>query len=116
MLTYAPTGALTAAATTSLPERIGGARNFDYRFGWIRDTSFALEALIRLGLQHETHGTLSWMLGAVRGTAPDIRPFYGLRGDVPEDTADWACFRKNSPRPAVSFAAICRRLCPTWRF
>ena len=88
LLTYAPTGALMAAATTSLPERVGGQRNFDYRYGWIRDTSFALDALIRLGLQHETHGTLSWMLGAIRGTAPDIRPFYGLRGQVPEEEAE----------------------------
>jgi GH15 family glucan-1,4-alpha-glucosidase len=88
LLTHAPTHGLLAAATTSLPERIGGKRNFDYRYGWVRDTSFALDALIRLGLQHETHGTLSWLLRAVSGTAPDIRPFYGLRGDVPAEGAE----------------------------
>lgn len=85
LLTYAPTGALMAAGTTSLPEAIGGKRNFDYRYGWIRDTSFALEALIRLGLRHEAHGTLTWLLDAVAATGPDIRPFYGLRGDVPDE-------------------------------
>ena len=88
LLTYAPSGALLAALTTSLPERVGGKRNFDYRYGWIRDTSFALEALLGLGLQHDAHGTLSWLLGAISGTAPDIRPFYGLHGEVPEEMAD----------------------------
>ena len=85
LLTYEPTGALLAAATTSLPERIGGERNFDYRYGWVRDTSFALDALMQLGLQHDAHGTLSWLLRSVCGTAPDIRPFYGLRGTVPDE-------------------------------
>jgi GH15 family glucan-1,4-alpha-glucosidase len=85
LLTYAPTGALMAAGTTSLPETIGGERNFDYRYGWIRDTSFALEALIRLGLRHEIHDTLSWMLDAIGRNGTDIPPFYGLRGDVPNE-------------------------------
>lgn len=88
LLTYAPTGALMAAATTSLPERIGGERNFDYRYGWIRDTSFAYEALIRLGLRHESHRSLSWMLRAVAATAPDIRPFYDLSGQVPNEEGE----------------------------
>jgi GH15 family glucan-1,4-alpha-glucosidase len=84
LLTYAPSGALLAAATTSLPERVGGERNYDYRYGWIRDTSFALEALLRLGLTHDGYGSLSWILSAVSQTAPDIRPFYDLRGATPE--------------------------------
>lgn len=100
MLTHAPTHGLLAAATTSLPERVGGKRNFDYRYGWVRDTSFALDALIRLGLQHETHGTLSWLLRAVSGTAPDIRPFYGLRGDVPEEGAELPVRGYRDSRPA----------------
>lgn len=83
MLVYAPTGAMIAAATTSLPEVIGGKRNFDYRYAWIRDTSFALEAMYRLGLDVEAHATLSWMLSAVAGTAPAIRPLYRLDGRVP---------------------------------
>ncbi len=99
MLAYAPTGALLAAATTSLPEVIGGKRNFDYRYGWIRDTGFALEALIRLGLHEEAHATLSWLLGAVRETAPDLKTFYGLDGQVPAgmDEVDLRGYRGSRP-------------------
>jgi len=82
LLTYSPTGAMAAAATTSLPEQIGGDRNYDYRYGWIRDTSFVLDAFIQLGLNQEVQGTLAWMLGCIRQTAPDIHPFYGLRGQL----------------------------------
>jgi GH15 family glucan-1,4-alpha-glucosidase len=100
LLTYEPTGALLAAATTSLPERIGGSRNFDYRYGWVRDTSFALDALIGLGLQHEAHGTLSWLLRTVSGTAPDIKPFYGLRGSVPAEGGELGVRGYRDSRPA----------------
>jgi GH15 family glucan-1,4-alpha-glucosidase len=100
LLTYAPTGALMAAGTTSLPEAIGGQRNFDYRYGWIRDTSFALEALIRLGLRHEAHGTLAWMLDAVGRHGTDIRPFYGLRGDIPEELRKLPLRGYRDSRPA----------------
>jgi GH15 family glucan-1,4-alpha-glucosidase len=84
LLTYTPTGAMAAAATTSLPERIGGDRNYDYRYGWIRDTSFVLDSFIQLGLTQEVQGTLAWMLGAISATAPEIHPFYGLRGHALE--------------------------------
>jgi GH15 family glucan-1,4-alpha-glucosidase len=87
LLTYAPTGAIAAAATTSLPERIGGDRNYDYRYGWIRDTSFVLDAFIQLGLTQEVQGTLAWMLGCISETAPVIHPFYGLRRHVPDEEA-----------------------------
>lgn len=100
LLTYTPTRGLLAAATTSLPERIGGKRNFDYRYGWVRDTSFALDALIRLGQQHDAHGTLSWLLRAVSGTAPDIRPFYGMRGDVPAEGGELPVRGYRDSRPA----------------
>ena len=100
LLTYAPTGALLAAATTSLPERIGGERNFDYRYGWVRDTSFALDALLGLGLQHDAHATLSWLLRAVAGTAPEIRPFYGLRGNVPAEGGELGVRGYRDSRPA----------------
>lgn len=100
LLTYVPTRGLLAAATTSLPERIGGERNFDYRYGWVRDTSFALDTLIRLGLQHDAHGTLCWLLRAVSGTAPDIKPFYGLRGDVPAEGGELSVRGYRDSRPA----------------
>lgn len=84
LLTYAPTGAMAAAATSSLPERVGGDRNYDYRYGWIRDTSFVLDSFIQLGLTQEVQGTLAWMLSCISATAPQIHPFYGLRGRTPE--------------------------------
>ena len=84
LLTYSPTGAMAAAATTSLPEKIGGERNYDYRYGWIRDTSFVLDSFIQLGLTQEVQGTLAWMLSCISATAPVIHPFYGLRGHVPD--------------------------------
>ncbi|PZH09024.1 glycoside hydrolase family 15 protein [Streptomyces sp. NTH33] len=80
-LTFQPTGAIVGAATTSLPERIGGDRNFDYRFSWIRDSSYSLDAMGRLGLSEELHAGLSWLLGAAARTAPDLRPFFTLRSE-----------------------------------
>ena len=83
LLTYSPTGAMAAAATTSLPEKIGGERNYDYRYGWIRDTSFVLDSFIQLGLTQEVQGTLAWMLRCISATAPVIHPFYGLAAGWP---------------------------------
>ncbi len=81
-LTYAPSGAITAAATTSLPERLGGDRNFDYRFSWVRDSAFAMDALTRLGLRNQVHRNLSWLLTATRRTHPRLWPIYDLDGGV----------------------------------
>ncbi|MFN2536499.1 MAG: glycoside hydrolase family 15 protein [Pseudonocardiaceae bacterium] len=80
-LTLAPYDGITAALTTSLPERLGGQRNFDYRFGWVRDASFALDAMTRLRLSEEVHAALSWLLRAVEHTAPDVRALYTLSGE-----------------------------------
>jgi len=82
-------GAMAAAATTSLPEKIGGERNYDYRFAWIRDASFALDALGRLGRLEEVHHVLCWLLTAVARTSPDLHVFYTLAGEParPEMTA-----------------------------
>lgn len=71
-------GAMAAAATTSLPEKIGGERNFDYRYAWIRDSSFAIDAMQRLGLSEEIHVWLSWLLDAVAQDAPELQVFYRL--------------------------------------
>ena len=79
-LTMKSTGAIAAAATTSLPEQPGGTRNFDYRFAWIRDSSFALDAMSRLGLSEELHAGVSWLLDAVSQEAPALRVFYALSG------------------------------------
>jgi GH15 family glucan-1,4-alpha-glucosidase len=76
------TGAITAAGTTSLPEVLGGERNYDYRFGWVRDVSFTLDALLAVGFEELTHGSMTWLLGAVDRTHPRVDPVYSLDGEV----------------------------------
>ncbi len=83
LLVYAPDGSIAAAPTTSLPEAIGGDKNYDYRYAWVRDSAFTLDALMRLGLPEQVQQSFSWLLRAVRETAPDLRPFYDLGGGVP---------------------------------
>ena len=80
-LTYAPSGALLAAATTSLPEAIGGSRNWDYRFTWIRDASFALYALFILGYTQEARAFKDWLEWSTAGRARDLQIMYGLGGE-----------------------------------
>ena len=83
LLSYNPTGAIAAAATTSLPEEIGGVRNWDYRYTWIRDTSFILQALYGLGHLKETEDYLRWVQGLLaRHGAPGMQIMYGLRGET----------------------------------
>jgi GH15 family glucan-1,4-alpha-glucosidase len=77
-----PSGALIAAPTTSLPERIGGDRNYDYRHAWPRDTAFMLNALLHCGLREPAHGALAWLLDALRDTHPRVQPVYRLSGEV----------------------------------
>lgn len=79
-LSVGPSAAIAAGATTSLPERIGGERNFDYRFAWVRDGSFSIDALTRVGASQDVHRSLSWLLGAVEHTAPDVHVLYTLDG------------------------------------
>ena len=81
-LLYEPGGAIAAAATTSLPERLGGAKNWDYRFAWARDSSFTLDRFINLGLDEEVHASVSWMLSALRRSQPHLQVFYTLDGDL----------------------------------
>jgi len=91
LLYYGPTGAIAAAATTSLPEEIGGFRNWDYRYTWIRDTSFTLQALFDLGHLSETQGYLRWIEELVlRHGAGKLQIMYGLGGeaDLPEEELD----------------------------
>ncbi len=82
LLTDGRSGAIAAAGTTSLPEVIGGQRNYDYRFGWVRDASFTLDALLSVGMEEVTHKAVTWLLGATRHTHPRIDPVYGLSGEV----------------------------------
>jgi GH15 family glucan-1,4-alpha-glucosidase len=75
-------GAIAAAATTSLPERVGGSKNWDYRYAWVRDSSFTLDALLNVGLHEEVHGAVSWLLNAIRDAGGDLHVFYTLDGTV----------------------------------
>jgi GH15 family glucan-1,4-alpha-glucosidase len=80
-LIYRPTGAIVAAPTTSLPELIGGSRNWDYRFCWIRDATFALLALMNAGYYDEARAWRGWLLRAVAGTTSQMQIMYGLMGE-----------------------------------
>jgi GH15 family glucan-1,4-alpha-glucosidase len=80
-LTYGPTGGIAAAATTSLPERLGGVRNWDYRFCWIRDATFALYALLTAGYTEEAVAWREWLLRAAAGDPASLQIMFGLNGE-----------------------------------
>ena len=78
-LTYAPTGGIVAAPTTSLPEQIGGVRNWDYRYCWLRDATFTLYALMVGGYTDEAVAWRDWLLRAVAGDPAELQIMYGAR-------------------------------------
>jgi GH15 family glucan-1,4-alpha-glucosidase len=80
-LTYAPTGGIVAAPTTSLPEHLGGSRNWDYRFCWLRDATLTLLALMDAGYFEEAHAWRDWLLRAVAGSPDQIQIMYGIAGE-----------------------------------
>jgi GH15 family glucan-1,4-alpha-glucosidase len=99
LLVFAPSGAIAAAATTSLPETIGGTRNWDYRYSWIRDSSFTLEALHQLGCHDEATSFFWWFMHATRITLPRIQVLYRLDGGphAPERTLPLEGYRRSQP-------------------
>jgi GH15 family glucan-1,4-alpha-glucosidase len=90
-LTYAPTGGIVAAPTTSLPEKLGGAKNWDYRFCWLRDATFTLLALMNSGYTEEASSWHNWLLRAVAGAPANMQIMYGIMGQrrLLEWEADW---------------------------
>ena len=97
-LTYAPTGGIVAAATTSLPERLGGVRNWDYRYCWLRDATFTLLALMHLGYYDEARAWRDWLVRAVAGSPQQVQIMYGVGGErwLPELIVPWLPGYENS--------------------
>ena len=104
LLTYEPSGAMVAAATTSLPEELGGVRNWDYRYTWIRDTAFSLYALLRLGFTDEAAGFMDWLTDRFRERvgheSGPLQIMYGIdgRAELPEEILDhFEGYRRSAP-------------------
>ncbi len=97
-LTFAPTGGIVAAVTTSLPEEIGGTRNWDYRFCWLRDATLTLQALLAAGYTEEAGAWREWLLRAVAGDPADLQIMYGIHGErrLPEIELPWLQGYENS--------------------
>jgi GH15 family glucan-1,4-alpha-glucosidase len=97
-LTYAPTGGIVAAPTTSLPEEIGGVRNWDYRYTWLRDAAITLSSLLRTGYRDEARAWREWLLRAVAGDPENLQIMYGIAGEreLGEAELDWLPGYENS--------------------
>jgi GH15 family glucan-1,4-alpha-glucosidase len=112
LLIFAPSGAMAAAASTSLPEEIGGSRNWDYRFSWPRDSAFALQALTALGYRREAQAFFSWLLHSSQLTHPRLQVLYRLNGraDAVERDIGLDGYRGSKPVRIGNGAASQRQL------
>ncbi len=106
-LTYMPTGGIVAASTTSLPECIGGVRNWDYRYCWLRDATFTLYALLISGYHDEARAWREWLLRAVAGNPSELQIMYGIRGErrLTEIELDWLAGYERSVPVRIGNAA-----------
>ncbi|MFJ7265164.1 glycoside hydrolase family 15 protein [Streptomyces sp. NPDC099050] len=107
-LTYAPTGGIAAAATTSLPEELGGVRNWDYRYCWLRDSTLTLGSLLATGYLDEARAWREWLLRAVAGDPADLQIMYGIGGErrIPESELPWLKGYAGSAPVRVGNAAV----------
>jgi GH15 family glucan-1,4-alpha-glucosidase len=107
-LTYAPTGGIVAAPTTSLPEQLGGVRNWDYRYCWLRDSTFTLSALMLAGLADEAKAWREWLLRAVAGQPQQMQILYGVAGErrITEQELDWLSGYQGSRPVRIGNAAV----------
>ena len=107
-LTYTPTGGIVAAATTSLPEKIGGTRNWDYRYGWLRDATYTLYALLVSGFREEAGAWRDWLLRAVAGDPSQLQVMYGVAGErrLPEQELPWLAGYEGSRPVRIGNAAV----------
>jgi GH15 family glucan-1,4-alpha-glucosidase len=115
-LTYAPTGGILAAATTSLPEQLGGGRNWDYRYCWLRDATFTLQALLGTGYLAEARAWREWLLRAVAGDPADLQIMYTIDGArrVPEYEIPWLKGYEGSSPVRVGNAAASQFQLDVW--
>lgn len=110
-MTYMPTGGIVAAATTSLPEKLGGVRNWDYRYCWLRDATFTLYCLMVGGYREEAEAWRHWLVNAVAGTPSDLQIMYGITGErrLTELELDWLPGYENSAPVRIGNAAYDQR-------
>jgi GH15 family glucan-1,4-alpha-glucosidase len=106
-LTYRPTGGIVAAVTTSLPEQIGGPRNWDYRYCWLRDATFTLDAFMHGGYYQEAKAWQQWLLRAIAGSPDQVQIMYGIAGEryLPERELTWLSGYEDSKPVRIGNAA-----------
>jgi GH15 family glucan-1,4-alpha-glucosidase len=115
-MTFAPTGGIVAAATTSLPEQIGGPRNWDYRYCWLRDATLTLQSLLGAGYVEEASAWREWLLRAIAGSPADLQIMYGLNGSrrLPEYELPWLAGYEGSLPVRVGNAAADQLQLDVW--